>query len=238
MRYGKQYLYRCPNTRCRGAVVAPYAAPAAAVIDWSTPGQRIGDRTVPLKPKTLHRITVGLARHGGPLLVPAGGTRNTTAAPADQPMRARTTTESDALVIPLRNNGVARPANTSPLLAFAVGGTHQGLLYGYDTGTLRPVAMPLPTQTTVEGDALLRGGPDLGDCTFRMLTVEEIRKGMAFSDGYVLLGTTQKAKVRMLGNAVTPPAARDIVAALVEAITGDTIPQAGDGFHGAGACTT
>ena len=263
MRYGQQYTYRCPTTACRGRAVAPYALPAATVIDWTVTGQRIGERAEPLADKTLARITAGLARYTGPLLSPAGGTRNTTAKPVDAPMRARTTTESEgllcppmlvpmegrdgkharlvdlpmraqtaraenALVIPLRNNGVAKPVTTSPLLTFAAGGTHQGLLYGYDTGRLRPLGHPLPAQTTIEGDALLTGGTtvDVDACTFRMLTVDEIRAGMAFIPGYRLLGTSKRANVRMLGNAVTPPAARDLVACVVEAITGTDLDLA------------
>jgi hypothetical protein len=247
MRYGQQYRYRCPHTTCRGGVVAPYALPAATLIDWTVPGRRIGERAEPLKPKTLHRMRTGLAAYGAALLTPAGGTWNTQARPVGEPMRARTTRETEALVcppllvpvegrpgmqarpvaepmraqtgraenalvIPLRNNGVAKPATGTPLLTFAAGVTHHGLLYGYDTGTLRPAhTVPLPAQTTVDGDALLRpatatGRADVDACTFRMLTVDEIRAGMAFTPGYRLLGTAKRAKVRMLGNAVTPPA--------------------------------
>ncbi|WP_238018650.1 DNA cytosine methyltransferase [Dactylosporangium sp. AC04546] len=341
MRYGAQYTYRCPSSTCRGGIVQPYALPAATVIDWTVPGQRIGDRAIPLRPKTLARIEAGLRRHAQPitvevagntferrpgvrtwpvdypltaqtttatkamacppLLVPCGGGRNILASTAAQPMRTRTSREiealvtapllvpleardgkqartlseplraqtaraQDALIVPLRNNGVARPAATHPLVAFAAGGTHQSLivrnntargdagqmatrldeplralttaghqsllrwdhlLYGYDTGTVRDLHTPLPAQTTVQGDALLGTTIDLpvdvNNCTFRMLTVEEIRDGMAFTPGYILLGGSKRANVRMLGNAVTPPAARDLVAALVEAITGDPI---------------
>jgi DNA (cytosine-5)-methyltransferase 1 len=262
MRYGQQYVYRCPATACRGATVAPYALPAATVIDWTVPGQVIGERAEPLKPKTLQRITAGLAAYGSPMLTPAGGTWNIDARPVGEPMRARTTRESDgllcppllvpverrdgkqartvgeplraqtaraenALVIPLRNNGVAKPVTASPWLTFAAGGTHQALLYGYDTGKLRPAdAAPLPAQTAVQGDALLSAAGDVDDCTFRMLTVDEIRVGMAFTPGYRLLGTSKRAKVRMLGNAVTPPAARDLMAAVAEAVTGDPIDLA------------
>jgi DNA (cytosine-5)-methyltransferase 1 len=62
-RYRQQYAYRCPNTGCRHAVVEPYALPAAAAIDWTMPGQRIGDRAKPLSPKTLARIEAGLRRY-------------------------------------------------------------------------------------------------------------------------------------------------------------------------------
>jgi DNA (cytosine-5)-methyltransferase 1 len=226
MRYGQQYVYRCPATACRGATVAPYALPAAAVIDWTATGQRIGDRRTPLKPKTLARITAGLHQYVAPMLVPVEGRTGKQPRTVGEPMRAQTARAENALVIPLRNNGVAKPVGTSPWLTFAAGGTHQGLLYGYDTGKLRPVAEPMPAQTTVQGDALLSPAVDVNHCTFRMLTVDEIRAGMAFTPGYVLLGTAKRAKVRMLGNAVTPPAARDLVAAVAEAITGTPIDPA------------
>jgi DNA (cytosine-5)-methyltransferase 1 len=333
MRYGQQYDYRCPNVFCRGALVQPYALPAAAAIDWSVVGQRIGDRTKALQPKTLARIEAGLRRYAQPItleaaghtferrpgvrtrpadqpltvlhtttskglavppmLVPAGGGWNDEARSITEPMRARTTRETEgiacpplvvplrthgtasatdrplktfvagnvgmalvepmlvpvegregkqarpvstpmraqtarhenALVVPLRNNGVARPAHGHPLVTFAASGTHQGLLYGYDTGNLRPVTQPMPSQTTVQGDALLGAAIAVDDCTFRMLDVDEIRAGMAFSQGYILLGN-KRERVRMLGNAVTPPSARDLVAAVVEAITGHELELA------------
>ncbi|HEV8559934.1 MAG TPA: DNA cytosine methyltransferase [Actinophytocola sp.] len=249
MRYGTQYIYRCPQTSCRAAVVHPYCLSAAAAIDWTLPAGRIGDRSKPLRPKTLARIEHGLRRHGSAMLVPSGGTWNSTARPTTTPMRARTTRETeallvpveartgkqarttadpmraqtaraqDALVVPLRNTASPGPPRTHPLVTFAAGGTHQGLImrnntggaemstpleeplralttaghqslvrwdhltYAYDTGTMRPVAAPLPTQTAVPGDALIRPTVDVADCTFRMLGVDEIRAGMAFTDG-------------------------------------------------------
>lgn len=43
--------------------------------------------------------------------------------------------------------------------------------------------------------------------------------GTAFDHGYVLLGT-RREQVRLAGNAVTPPAATCLVAAMVEALEG------------------
>ena len=60
-------------------------------------------------------------------------------------------------------------------------------IYSYDTGALRPLSEPLPTQTTVEGDALLTPGVDVDDCTLRMLAVGEIKDGMAFIPRFHLL---------------------------------------------------
>jgi DNA (cytosine-5)-methyltransferase 1 len=99
-RYRQQYVYRCPNTKCRNQVVEPETLPAAVAIDWSIPGQRIGDRTKPLAEKTLRRIEAGLKKFAQPLVVPAGGTWRNDATPAVEPMPTRTTRENDGLAIP------------------------------------------------------------------------------------------------------------------------------------------
>ncbi|MCZ1006375.1 DNA cytosine methyltransferase [Streptomyces lydicus] len=99
-RYRQQYVYRCPSTTCRNAVVEPEALPALAAIDWSIPGQRIGDRAKPLAAKTLARIQAGLKKFAVPMMVPAGGTWRTDATAVTVPLPARTTRENDALAIP------------------------------------------------------------------------------------------------------------------------------------------
>lgn len=60
---------------------------------------------------------------------------------------------------------------------------------------------------------------DPEDCTFRMLEPHEIAAGMSFPTDYLWAGT-KREKVRMAGNAVTPPAARDLVWAVVESLGG------------------
>jgi DNA (cytosine-5)-methyltransferase 1 len=318
--YGAQWVLRCPATSCRHGVVHPYVMPAAAAIDWATPGQRIGDRARPLAAKTMARIEAGLRRHAplaeavrGPrpaelepfvtvlrthggnqpvraplrtvvagttaqallvpvegrdgkhaapaarphrtqtaraetgLLVPAGGTWNTEVWPTGLPMRTRTTRESEALVtapvLPLamvmRNNTARAGADggnlcspiTEPVRTLTTAG-HQSLVWqpdlllAYDTGLTRRVHHdPMPTQTTIEGDALLAAGVAVEDCLFRMLTPEEIKLGMSFPRGFVLLGTKAE-RVRLCGNAVTPPVARDLIAAVAEAITGSEVVAA------------
>lgn len=100
-------------------------------------------------------------------------------------------------------------------------------LYAYDAG-VRSLAGALPTQTTVEGDALVTGPlqlPAVEDCLFRMLEPHEIGRGMAFVPDYLVLGN-RRERVRQYGNAVTPPAAEVIVSALVEAITGEALEGA------------
>ncbi|WP_307827416.1 DNA cytosine methyltransferase [Planomonospora sp. ID82291] len=125
-RYRQQYLYRCPHTACRGAVVEPEVLPAAAAIDWSLPGTRIGDRDEPLADATMERIRAGIARYWGPILAPAGGTWRDQASPINAPMPTRTTRENDGLAVP-------------PLLV---------PVEGRDGKTASPAALPLRTQTT------------------------------------------------------------------------------------------
>lgn len=361
--YGRQYDYRCPSSTCRNTVAHPYVLPAAAAINWSVPGERIGDRVRPLAPKTVARIEAGLRRyarpitleaagntferrpgvrtwpvdqplktvhttaskavavppfisvlrtHGGNqaitepmrtfvagttsqalvvpvegregkaarpaaaplrgqttrnetgLLVPAGGTWNDEARPVDRPMRTRTTRETEAvLVVPLRGTNRSKPVR-DPLDTVAANGNHHALLMRnntprgdagqmstptwepartvttaghqslvwhpnillpYDrTSTARTVGEPMPTQTTIQGDALIESGVDVDDCLFRMLMPDEIKLAMAFARDFVLLGS-KREQVKLAGNAVTPPAARDLIAAVVEAVTGTEVDR-------------
>lgn len=101
IRHG-QYVYRCPRRACRAAIVTPVTTPAAAAIDWSlAPGQKIAERDDPLTENTLARIRIGLEKFAGaPMLSPAGGTWRTEPTGLHEPMPARTTRETDALVLP------------------------------------------------------------------------------------------------------------------------------------------
>ncbi len=357
-RYRQQYDYRCPRTSCRGRVVEPEYTPAAAAIDWSLPGQRIGDRARPLAAKTRARIAAGARRYarpivleaagntydaadprhpahgtdGGymrawpvddplktlhttqskgiaipPMLVPAGGTWNDTAQSVARPMRTRTTRENDGVLMPpllvpvegrtgkqataahaplrtqtarnetalaipalvteFRGGGSTSRPVAHPLATVTAAGNHHGLvipplvmrnntargnqaqmstpaaeelrtittaghqslltwgaLYAHDAG-VRDLARPLPTQTTVQGDALLTAAEwdaVVDDCLFRMLEPHEIHAGMAFTPDYVVLGS-KRQQVKQLGNAVTPPVAEVLIAALVECITGEPL---------------
>lgn len=136
------------------------------------------------------------------------------------------------LVIPplvMRNNGGGAEMSTpaSEYLRTITTAGHQslltwGALYAHDAG-VRDIGRPLPTQTTVQGDALLTAAEwdtVVDDCLFRMLEPHEIHAGMAFIPTYVVLGS-KRQKVKQLGNAVTPPVAEVLVSALVECITGE-----------------
>ncbi|WP_280264656.1 DNA methyltransferase [Nocardia wallacei] len=119
IRHG-QYVYRCPSKACRFAVVEPLTTPASVAIDWSLPpGARIGDRDDPLTENTLERIRIGLEKFAGAaMLTPAGGTWRTAATSLAEPMPARTTRETDALVVPplvVQTSGRAAPTAVTPV---------------------------------------------------------------------------------------------------------------------------
>lgn len=159
------------------------------------------------------------------LLVPAGGTWNESATSLAEVMRTRTTTESEALVIPMRNNNTSKPAGAEPFDTFAANGNHHALLMPYyGNATTRTTDAPHGTLTTRDRYALVEpGSVDVEDCLFRMLEPHEVAAGMAFTPGYVVLGN-KRERVRQLGNAVTPPAARDLIAATA-ACVGHELPD-------------
>lgn len=116
-KYRTQYVYVCPKVSCRGQVVEPAWLPAAAAIDWTLPGQRIGDRAKPLAEKTRRRIAAGIARYWSPFHIEAAGNTYDAADPKhkayDDPngyyrawpvgesLKTIHTIESKALVVPV-----------------------------------------------------------------------------------------------------------------------------------------
>lgn len=275
-RYRQQYVYRCPNTSCRSQIVEPETLPAAIAIDWTLPGQRIGDRTKPLAEKTLARIQAGLKKFAQPLVVPTGGTWRNDATPVAEAIPTRTTRENNGLAIPpllipvegrdgkepnsanlplrtqtarnetglawlpfiaeLRGGGsVARSAAES-LATVTASGNHHGLVTPdgvdwqsllvpyYSKGAAQSVTEPIGTVMTRDKYALVQGKVDINDIRFRMLEPHEIGRAMSFADQYIVLGS-KRERVRQYGNAVTPNCAEVIVAALVEAITGEDIER-------------
>lgn len=86
-----------------------------------------------------------------------------------------------------------------------------------------PVTEPGRTITTAGHQALLQGRTvDINDVYFRMLEPSEIKQAMAFPADYMMRGN-RREQVKLSGNAVTPPAARDLIATVVAAITGEEL---------------
>jgi DNA (cytosine-5)-methyltransferase 1 len=136
-RYRQQYVYRCPQAKCRNSIIEPQVLPAAVAIDWGLPGQRIGDRAKPLADKTLARIQAGLEKFAKPITLEAAGNTferrpGVRTWPVDAPLTTQTTTPTKALAY-------------EPMIVPA-GGTWR------DSAT--SVADPMPTRTTRENDGL------------------------------------------------------------------------------------
>lgn len=125
-RYRQQYVY--VHAAC-GTTVEPSWLPAASAIDWTIPGERIGDRAKPLADKTRRRIAAGIARYWRPMTVEAAGNTYDAADPkhvshgkpgayyrswpVDEPLTTLHTTASKALAVPVegRDGKEARPVN-------------------------------------------------------------------------------------------------------------------------------
>ena len=84
--------------------------------------------------------------------------------------------------------------------------------YGSGSGlTGRALDRPIGTITTRARWAVIDGA------RMRMLSVDECRKAMGFPQGYCL-PKRQKDAMQMLGNAVVPAVARDLIKAIQEAV--------------------
>jgi DNA (cytosine-5)-methyltransferase 1 len=168
------------------------------------------------------------------LITPAGGTWNDTATSADDPLRTLTTRDAYALLAPYYSgSGVAQSA----MDALGTLTTHDryALVHRHNSGgseMLTPAMEEMRTLTTAGHQSVLSKPMDMeaadtlvDDCLFRMLQPHEVANGMAFPreylwqpyDGKVV---SNRDLVRMAGNAVTPPAARDLMYAVVESLVG------------------
>lgn len=158
-RYKQAYLYCCP--RC-GTQVEPGWLPAMDAIDWSIPGERVGDR---LKPKTRARIAAGIARYWGPIHLEAQGNQYDAADPkhrnygdpdayyrawpVEEPLKALHTSNSKALAVPVegRDGKEARPTDL-PLRTMTTRAETALVVNhvsGADDSRSRPTSQCLPT---------------------------------------------------------------------------------------------
>lgn len=161
-RYRQQYVYRCPTVRCH-TDVEPYALPAAAAIDWHTPGERIGDRDKPLSDKTIARIRAGLERYGRPMTFEATG--NTFARPGyarawpvDWPTATLTTSQTRALLVPSGGTWNEAAQSVGEPMRARTCTENEGLLVpveGRDGLRAAPACEPLRTQTARHETALV-----------------------------------------------------------------------------------
>jgi DNA (cytosine-5)-methyltransferase 1 len=138
-RYRAQYVYRCPNTKCRNAVVEPVFRPAAEIIDWDLQGQRIGDRAKPLADKTLARIQAGIDKYWAPLLVPVEGRDGKQAQSVTMPARTMTTRNETgmAFLTQFRDRIRDLDPQREPLTTVVADGANHGLVQSSFIAELR-----------------------------------------------------------------------------------------------------
>jgi len=159
------------------------------------------------------------------LLIPVEGRDGKTAQPVTNAMRTQTTRNETGILTP----------------------GHSMLMEYYGNGTMHELTKAIPTITTHDRFAMittLRGhntpklvsdvldtfaanglhhgltewdAAELDDCEFRMLEPHEISRGMAFPENETEIGT-KRERVKMSGNAVCPPCARDLAI-----ITGESL---------------
>jgi len=180
-RYRQQYLYVCPHD---GQPVEPGWLPAAAAIDWTIPGARIGDRDRPLAEKTRRRIAAGIARYWHPVHLEAAGHTYDAADPKHQAygdpngyyrtwstadvLKTLHTIESKALAIPVEGRDGKHPATLADPLRTQTTRLETAMVVPFG-GTwnedARPVGDPLRTLATRDAFGLvqpfiaeLRGG--------------------------------------------------------------------------------
>lgn len=162
-RYRQAYVYCCPAC---GSIVEPGWLPAVAAIDWSIPGERIGDR---LKPKTRTRIAAGIARYWGPIHLEAAGNAYDAADPhhlrfgdpdgyyrawsVEESLRTLHTTNSKALAVPVEGRdgkdalSVDVPMRTQTTRAETALAHMPFISELYGTSIGRPVTEPAGTFT-------------------------------------------------------------------------------------------
>ncbi|MGM7423008.1 DNA cytosine methyltransferase [Cellulosimicrobium sp. CpK407] len=150
----------------------------------------------------------------------------------DDPMPTLTANDtSKALVHPpfiaeLRGGGSTARLADDPLATVTASGNHHALILRNNGGGAEmttPASEPVRTVTTAGHQSLLTGGTvNIDDVRFRMLEPDEIKQAMAFPADYVVVGN-RREQVKLSGNAVTPPAARDLVATVAAAITGEDV---------------
>jgi DNA (cytosine-5)-methyltransferase 1 len=155
------------------------------------------------------------------LLIPVEGREGKSAASAADPLRTQSTRNETGLLVPLRNHGVAKPTS-HPIDTVSAEGNHHALVMRNNLGGAEmttPVHEVLRTLTTGGHQSILKPSEpislDVDDAGFRMLEPHEIQAGMGFASDYLLLGS-KRDKVKQAGNAVTPPAARDLGHAVAE----------------------
>ncbi|UUW92987.1 MULTISPECIES: DNA cytosine methyltransferase [Pimelobacter] len=150
------------------------------------------------------------------------------ARPVDRELRTITAEgNNDALLTPYYGTATTSQPVTDPVGTlttvdrYALVTRHNGTKDRPGAEMTTPIWEALRTLTTTAQQSIITPGEleaaqaQVDDCLFRMLEPHEVAAGMAFPSDYMWEGT-RRQRVKLAGNAVTPPAARDIIAAVIE----------------------
>lgn len=208
---------RTMTTRAETGMVRPFIAEL-----------RGGGSTARPADHPLATVTASGFHHG--LVVPSGGTWNDDAIPVGEPHRTLATRDAYGLLTPYYGNSDTAAPTDQPIgtlttrdryaLVVRQNGTEGNLAWAST-----PSSETFRTLTTKGQQAILTPGDlaaaeaQVDDCEFRMLEPTETAAGMAFPTDYRWQGT-RRERQKLAGNAVTPPAARDLIGCAVEALTG------------------
>ena len=152
------------------------------------------------------------------VLIPVEGRNGKQATSAAEPLRTQTTRNETGLLVPYYGASKSARTTDDPMGTLTT-------VDRYALVTLRGQNAPKPVTGVL--DTVAAGGnhhglmstdvPDVEDCRFRMLEPHEIARGMAFPEGYVMLGT-KREQVKMAGNGNPPPVERDLVSVAIESL--------------------
>lgn len=210
---------RCPADAYPGMDAPPFIAEL-----------RGGGSTARPVSQPVSTITASGNHHG--LVVPAGGTWNDDARLTSDPHRTMTTRETSGLLMPYYGSGsgltgqpTSKPIGTLTTVdRYALIQRHNSSK-GEGVEMVTPASQYLRTLTTTGHQSVITPGDikaaeaQVDDCLFRMLEPHEVAAGMAFPADYIW-GGTRRERVKLCGNAVTPPAARDLIAAVADSLGG------------------
>ncbi len=148
-----------------------------------------------------------------------------------EPFSTQTTRQTFGLICPFtvecNRTGKLKPAS-QPFSTVTAGAINQGVVstdawqsfLTYYNGNPGAKHMLEAAGTITTGERHFMATyqePRLEDCYYRMLKPKEIQAAMAFAPDYIVLGDN-KAKVKQLGNAVTPPAMEWLVEQVVKSL--------------------
>jgi DNA (cytosine-5)-methyltransferase 1 len=202
----------------------PYRT-AREIIDWSVQGERLSQRSQPLKPSTMRRIERGLQRFcGEAFLVNYHGDKPGAerVQPLDEPLPTVDTSNRYALVEPYiialnhgagdeRSYSVDAPMPT--ITSVDAWGLCQPFIVNYNgTGVAHSIDEPLPAVTGNDRFGLVQ--PVGVDVRFRMLQPHELAAAQGFPAGYQFEGS-RKERVKQIGNAVPVNTARALCGAVL-----------------------